>query len=131
MAFVVDSSALVAILQREPEASAFNSKLTQEDHIYLGAVTLLEASTVMLSKRGNDGLAELNQFLEALRPEVVAFDVALSQIAIQAAHTYGKGRHPASLNFGDCCSYALAKFLDLPLFFKGNDFLQTDLRAVV
>jgi ribonuclease VapC len=129
--FALDSSALIAILLREPEAAAFNELLNNAQKIYISAVTVLETSLVLLAKKSTATPEQFQGFLRIFNPEVVAFDVAQSQIAIQAAHIYGKGRHPASLNFGDCCSYALAKSLGLPLLFKGNDFSQTDLRAVV
>jgi ribonuclease VapC len=131
MLLVVDSSALVAIALLESEAIPFSELLHNAAKVYISAVTAVEANLVMLNKQGEIGSQQMSALIDILNIQVVAFDTEQSRIAIQAAHIYGKGLHPAKLNFGDCCSYALAKSLDLPLLFKGNDFSQTDLRAVV
>lgn len=86
-----------------------------------------EASIVMESKKGEAGLALLDELLSAAQFEVTAFDDAQLHIAREAYRHYGKGRHPAGLNFGDCCAYALARARNDTLLFKGNDFAQTDI----
>ena len=128
---VVDASSLVAIFRREPDAAAHARCIAQDAEPRISAATVLEASIVL---RGLKQVAPfeaefwLDEMLAAAEIEVVA--VTPAQIALaRAAHAqFGKGSgHPARLNFGDCFAYALAKFLDVPLAFKGADFSQTDL----
>ena len=78
-------------------------------------------------KKGIEGAIQLDTFLKIINPTIVAFDSEQSKLARTAWRKFGKGRHPAKLNFGDCCSYAVAKYLNKPLLFKGNDFSKTDL----
>lgn len=129
---VVDTSALVAVLRREPEADAFLRIIADADRCLVSAVTCMEASLVLA---GRSGGASCWQGLDALVAcagmEVVALDAELAGIARDAFLRFGKGRHRAGLNFGDCASYALAKARDLPLLFKGEDFAATDLAAAV
>lgn len=95
----------------------------------ISAVSTLEASIVIESKKGEAGLALLDELLSLAQFEIVAFDDAQQRIARVAYRRYGKGRHPAGLNFGDCCAYALAKAHNETLLFKGNDFNQTDITS--
>lgn len=131
MSFVIDTSILVAIVLLEPEAESLGTQLAHARGVCMSAVSVFEANLVMLNKQGASGVAQISELVQKFKLKIVAFDEKQSLLATEAAAAYGKGRHPASLNFGDCCAYALAKSLDLPLLFKGNDFSQTDLRAVV
>lgn len=129
---VVDSSALVAILRREPEADSFIDAIAAAQGCVLSAVSLLETSMVLAGRTGDaTAWAELDALIARAEMQVVPDDAELADEARRAFLRYGKGRHPAALNLGDCASYALAKLRDLPLLFKGNDFSATDLTAVV
>lgn len=127
---VVDSSALIAILLMEPEAEQFLNQLLEVEALYLSSVSLLETAMVIEYKKGKAGADKLDELLAELMFSIVPFDRAQAVLARKAWREFGKGIHPAKLNFGDCCSYALAKHLNQLLLFKGNDFLQTDLLLV-
>jgi len=120
---VVDSSVLIAVLLLEPDAEQFLNQLIDADELYLSAISLVETAIVIEYKKGKSGADKLDE----LNPTVIEFDKQQANLARTAWREYGKGRHPAKLNFGDCCSYALAMHLKKPLLFKGNDFSQTDL----
>jgi ribonuclease VapC len=124
---VLDSSAIIAILLKEPEAVQFATAIEESDTVLLSAASLLEASIIIESRLGPDGTRDLDLFLYRAEIEVVAVDRAQVDIARTAWRKYGKGRHPASLNYGDCFSYALARATGEDLLFKGNDFSGTDL----
>ena len=125
---VVDSSALIAILRREPEADSFLQIIASSDGCLLSSVSLLETSMVLAGRSGDVGSwTELDALIERADMQVVAQDAGLADVARKAFLHYGKGRHPAGLNLGDCASYALSKARNLPLLFKGNDFPETDL----
>ena len=126
---IIDSSAIVAILLDEPEADQFMSVIAGSDNCVMSAVNLFEASMVIGSRLGDDGDERLDRLIKQLKINIVEFTPMQAQIARRAFHTYGKGRHSASLNFGDCMAYALAKNFDEPLLFKGNDFSKTDIVA--
>jgi ribonuclease VapC len=127
---VVDSSALIAILRREPEADDFLRVIATADGCLLSSVSLLETSMVLAGRNGDaTSWAELDALIARAGMQVVAQYAALAGAAREAFLRYGKGRHPAGLNLGDCASYALAKARDLPLLFKGEDFPKTDLAA--
>ena len=123
----VDTSALIAILFSEPEADAFQHRLSLEE-VCVSAVSLQEASMV-LAGRLHDETAweELDDLIRTTPVEVVAYDRALAELSRLAFLRFGKGRHPARLNCGDCASYALARHRDIPLLFKGTDFAKTDI----
>jgi ribonuclease VapC len=124
---VVDTSALIAILAREPEHQAFLRLLDGAERRLLSAVTYFEAGIVMRARTGPGGVDDLNDLLQELSAEIVPFDEAHARAALEAYARYGKGIDPkASLNLGDCASYALAKTLAAPLLFKGTDFSATD-----
>jgi ribonuclease VapC len=127
---VVDSSVLIAILLGEPEAEYYSKQLANTNEIYISAVSIVESSMVIEYKRGEQGAKEYDALLNVITPTIVAFDSLQADLARTAWRQYGKGRHPAKLNFGDCCSYALAKHLNQPLLFKGDDFSKTDLILV-
>jgi ribonuclease VapC len=123
---VLDTSALVAILTDEPERRAFNELIERSGARLISAATVLEAALVIESRKGEHGGRELDLFLHRARFEVVPVDAEQVEIARTAYRNYGKGRHPAGLNFGDCFSYALAKQRGEPLLYKGGDFALTD-----
>ncbi len=123
---VIDTSAIAAILFDEPERASFNRMIEAAERRLISAPTLLESTLVVESRKGERGRAELELFIHEARLEVVAFDRNQADLAARAWRTYGKGRHPAGLNYGDCFAYALAKASRAPLLFKGSDFAQTD-----
>ncbi len=122
---IVDTSPLIAILRREPAATALNKALVRERPAKISAGTLVEAR--MLAERF--GVArDLEDLLRDAAVIVVPVDQARADAAHEGFLRYGKGRHPAAFNLGDLFAYALAKTRDEPLLFKGNDFARTDLR---
>ncbi len=123
---VVDSSALIAVLADEPDAATLFAALTAASRPVISAATYVEASIVADNMRRPGGAADLDRLIAALAIEIVPFDTAQAGIARQAARDYGRGNHPAKLNFGDCFSYALAIARHEPLLFKGDDFALTD-----
>ena len=128
----VDTSVLIAMFAKEPDAQLFKMRLAADDDPVISAASLLETSIVLRTlggRRSSD--QELDGFVsENLR--VVAVDLDQVKIARDAHLHYGKGMgHPAQLNFGDCFSYALAKSLDVPLLYKGGDFAKTDIKSAL
>lgn len=124
---VIDTSAIVAILEDEPERRAFNEAIEAADSRLMSAASFVEASIVIESRYGAAGLRELDLFVDQSAIKVVAFDAAQANMARLAYSRFGKGRHPAALNFGDCFAYALARVHGESLLFKGKDFSQTDI----
>ncbi len=126
----VDSSALIAILRREPEADVFLRIVLDAGRCVLSSVSLLETSMALAGRNGDEASwIELDALISLTGMQVVAQDAMLAGVARAAFLRFGKGRHPAALNLGDCAAYALAKSRDLPLLFKGHDFARTDLDA--
>ena len=123
---VIDSSALLAIFLEEPDASIYASAILNDRIRLISAATLAEASTVAIRRRQPDPIAALDILTTRLRLVVIPVDHEQALLARDGFRRFGKGRHPAGLNFGDCFSYALAKQRGEPLLFKGNDFSQTD-----
>ena len=124
---VIDSSALAAILLDEPEQHRFD-KLIEEDPVrLLSAVSWVEISIVIEGRKGESGVRELGLLLQRAHVEVVPLSLEQAEVAQLAYRRFGKGHHPAKLNFGDCFSYALAKVGREPLLCKGLEFEQTDL----
>ncbi len=123
---VIDTSALLAILQDEPERRAFNEAIESADARALSVANFVEASIVIEVRYGAEGVRDLDLFLERASIELVDVTVAHGHAARRAYARYGKGRHPAGLNFGDCFAYALAVDRSEPLLFKGTDFGKTD-----
>lgn len=126
---VVDTSALLAILQDEPERRAFNEVIEAADSRSMSMATFVEASIVLEARLGASGVRDLDLFIERAGIELIAVDVEQARAARRAFAHYGKGHHRAGLNFGDCFSYALATVLGESLLFKGDDFAHTDLVA--
>jgi ribonuclease VapC len=125
---VVDSSAVVVILLGEPDARTLAEAIQGSDSRVLSAVSLVEVSMVALSRRGTT-LAEIEDRLARWGIEIVPVSLAQARLAVAAFARFGKGRHAAALNFGDCFSYALARERGEPLLFKGDDFARTDIAA--
>ncbi len=127
---VADSSALIAILRREPEADPFLHIIAAAGTCLLSSVSLLETSMVVAGRTGRaSNWIELDALIARAAMQVVPQDAEQVEEARGAFLRFGKGRHPAGLNLGDCASYALAKTRDLPLLFKGDDFARTDFTA--
>jgi ribonuclease VapC len=124
---VIDTSALLAILQDEPERRRFNEAIEAAAVRRMSVATFVEVSIVIEARHGAEGLRDLDLFIERAGIELVAVDVEQGKAARLAFSRFGKGRHPAGLNYGDCFSYALATQLGEPLLFKGEDFPQTDI----
>jgi len=127
---VIDTSALVAVLLEEANAARIAAAVEAAPVRLLSAANLLEPSMVIESRKGAAGGRELDLLLYRAAVEVVAVDQDQAETARTAWRRYGKGRHPAGLNFGHCFAYALAKVRRLPLLFQGNDFGQTDIDCV-
>lgn len=127
---VIDTSAVIAILQQEDEAHQFAELIAAERYRLMSAVSHLESAIVIGSRYGATGKAQLEALLRTHTISIVPFTPIQAAAAKTAYFTYGKGHHPARLNMGDCCSYALAKTTGEPLLFKGNDFSQTDILVV-
>ena len=128
---VIDTSALLAILKVEPEALAFVDALKEPSPRRLSTATLLETRIVVERQLGPAGQAELDLLLSRAAVTAVPLEELHVHWALQGWRRYGKGRHPAALNLGDCFSYGLAKALNAPLLFKGTDFAATDVTAAL
>lgn len=125
---VVDSSALVAIVLGEPEAERLLGALLAE-HVALTVANLLEATLVVEARQGPDATRDLDLLVDGAVDEIVDVDLEHHRAALAAWRRFGKGRHPAGLNFGDCLAYAAAHLAAAPLLFKGGDFPQTDIQV--
>ena len=128
---VIDTCALVAILFDEPDAEHFEIAIESDPTRLMSTASVLEASIVVEARLGEAGGRELDLLVHKARIEVVAVTVEQLEVARHAFRTYGKGRHPAGLNYGDCFAYALSKTSGEPLLFKGDDFNQTDVEPYV
>lgn len=124
---ILDSSAIVAMLLREPESDQLIEKVTLAQAVGVGAPTLAEAAIVLSARLGQDCRGLLSRFLEESGAVVIPFDRPHYVASADAWLRYGRGRHPAALNFGDCLSYAVAQVAQQPLLCTGGDFPQTDL----
>lgn len=123
---VLDTSAVLAILQNEPERRQFNEAIDAAETRSLSTASFVECSMIVESRYGADGVRDLDLFIAKAQISLVPVDEEQANLARRAFRQYGKGRHPAGLNFGDCFSYALSKALQDHLLFKGNDFSKTD-----
>jgi ribonuclease VapC len=128
---VVDTSALIAILFGEPEALFFTKSIANASRKLISAFNGLETGIVVEARKGEAGGRELDLLIHRAQIEIVAMNADQTELARAAWRKYGKGNHPAGLNIGDCCAYALAKYSGEPLLFKGNDFSQTDVNASI
>ena len=128
----IDSSALIAILLHEPERDTFFDRIADAEARKVSAVTVLEAGLVMFGRLGPSGVSDVLDLLTVIDAEIVPFDAHQAQSALTAFGRFGKGVNSKSrLNMGDCASYALAKTLNVPLLYKGNDFPATDITAAI
>jgi len=127
---VIDTSALVAMLNDEPEAERFEAAVEADRTRLMSTASYLESAIVIETRFGEPGGRELDLWLHRAAVDLVAFDADQADVARVAYRTYGNGRHRAGLNYGDCFSYALAKVSNQPLLFKGDDFSQTDIDSV-
>jgi len=127
----IDTSALTAILLREPEARRFLELLTATPRVGLCAANRTEFLVVVQARLGDLGVQKAKQFLHMQQVRTISLDDALADLAVDGYRRFGKGRHPAGLNYGDCFAYALAIREQVPLLFKGNDFRQTDVRSAL
>jgi ribonuclease VapC len=124
---VIDSSALLAIILEEPDASIYASAILNNARRTLSAASLVETSMVAMRLRTPDPIALLDNLIDRFEIIIVPFDHEQALLAREAFRRFGKGRHKASLNFGDCLAYALARQTGEPLLYKGSDFSQTDI----
>lgn len=124
---VLDSSVLVQLIFAEPGHRETLERILEAEVRVVGSPTLVEVGMVLTSRLGPDNLYLLDELLMRLEAQVVPFEASHAYQALSAFRRYGKGRHPAALNFGDCLSYAVAKVAGLPLAYAGDDFAQTDL----
>ena len=128
---IVDSSVLLAILYREPDAPLYEQLIATTPNCRMSVANALEASIVLEGRGGAEAGAELDAFLESTGIELSPVTVEQLAAARRAWRRFGKGNHPAALNFGDCFAYALAAATGEPLLFKGNDFARTDITTAL
>jgi len=127
---VVETSAVLAILLDEPEAAEFAQLIEDDPAPLISAASVFEAGIVLLSRYGPDARGDLQEFLEQGGLQVEPMTAEQADLALEAYQQFGKGRHQAGLNFGDCFAYALCKATGQPLLFKGQDFSQTNIATV-
>lgn len=127
---IVDSSAVVAILLEQPGHEPLLDRIDDASTVGIGVPTLVETGIVLISRLGVQGRTLLARFLQESEMSVITFTEEHWSVALDAFIRYGKGRHPAALNFGDCFSYAVSRIAKQPLLCLGNDFAQTDLPLV-
>jgi ribonuclease VapC len=128
---VIDTSALIAVLQKEPEAARLILALENEPTKRISTATLVETSIVMQARYGDYGEREVDLLVQRARIDVISVTSDHAELARSAFRRFGKGRHVAGLNFGDCFAYALSVALGEPLLFVGEDFKQTDVQGVI
>ena len=126
---VIDTSALIAVMTGEPEADRCEQAIGQDFKRLMSVASVLEAAIVLDKRFGPEGPRALDELLQRLPIEAMPVDAEQLEWARYAHHTYGRGRHPAALNFGDCFSYALARSTGERLLYVGSDFSRTDLRS--
>jgi ribonuclease VapC len=128
---VVDTSAFFAILADEPERPRFVEAIASADRCVISAATWVEISIVVSARFGPAGSHYLSAFLSRAGVDTLPLDREQADTAIDAYTRFGKGNHPAGLNYGDCFSYALASILNVPLLFKGDNFIHTDIQGAL
>ena len=126
---VIDTSALLAILWNEPNSPHLLDAIELDPRLRISAASIVESGIVVQARHGDAGERELDALIHRLAIDVVPVTAEQADIARSAYRRYGKGRHEAALNYGDCFSYALAAVADEPLLFVGTDFSQTDVRV--
>lgn len=128
---IVDSSAIIAVLTKEPGYEELLGQLATAEYVGVGAPTMVETSMVLRARMGPQGMSVLARLASEADFDVIDFTAEHWAVAADAFAKYGKGRHKAALSFGDCLTYAVAKLADRPLLFKGDDFPHTDLDFVI
>ena len=126
---VIDTSAIAAILFDEPDAAALEGKIADDPVRLMSAATFLETTIVIEARLGDPGGREFDLWLHRAEVEILPVDAEQADMARRAWRRFGRGKHPARLNYGDCFSYALAATHDEPLLFKGDDFTKTDVKV--
>ena len=127
----MDSSALIAVLRNEPGSEIYLSALADAAPLAISAATLVETAIVAEGKGGARAGLDLDALMRRLEIEVIPFTAEHAALAREGFRRFGKGRHPAGLNVGDCFAYALARARHQPLLFKGDDFARTDVKAAL
>lgn len=127
---VIDTSAVLAILQNEPERDMFIRSIVDAPIRRMSVASYVEAGIVLESRFGSAGTHQLILFVSRADIQIDEVNLEQAEIALGACRRFGKGRHAAGLNFGDCFSYALATAREEPLFYKGSDFSETDIQSV-
>ena len=127
---VVDTSALIAVLNMEPESARLAAAMEADANRLISAATVVEAGVVIEARYGSAGGRELDLFIVRASLSIEAVTAQQAEVAREAWRRYGKGHHSAGLNFGDCFSYALGRVTGEALLFKGDDFTQTDITPV-
>jgi ribonuclease VapC len=127
---IVDTSAVIAMLLGEPEAAALAQAVNAASNPAISAVSWAEAA-IVAENRSAAAAAAFGPLMDRLRLDIVPFTAVEARLALDAHRRFGKGRHPAGLNLGDCFAYALAVARDEPLLFKGDDFARTDVKAAI
>ncbi len=127
---VIDTSAVLCLLFDEPEAKSFATAIEEDSIRLISAASVLEATIAVRRRRGQPSGDDIDRLLRRWPVDIVPIHLEQLYWARYAFETYGRGHHPARLNFGDCFSYALAKAMSEPILFKGDDFSHTDLEIV-
>ena len=128
---IVDTSALAAIMLQEPDAFQYPERISRAETCSMSAATFVELSMVLVGQVGPQALRPCDEFIRDVGIWIEPLTVEHGRLAREAFLNFGKGRHPAGLNFGDCFSYALAKSKNEPLLFKGRDFSRTDIQSAL
>ena len=128
---ILDTSSLAAIFFDEPEAGKYTQIIHDADRCLISAGNFLELSIVLEGQMGTNAIRQCDLFFRRADIVIEPFTSEHAYLARQAFHDFGKGRHPAGLNFGDCFAYALSKQTGEPLLFKGNDFGKTDITPAI
>jgi ribonuclease VapC len=128
---IVDSSALMALVLREPEAERFSAAMLADPTLHMSAANWVETAMIVDSNRDPVLRERFEELIAALGVQVVPVSVEIAQAARRAHQRYGRGHHPARLNYGDCFAYATAAVLGEPLLYKGGDFSQTDIESAL
>ena len=132
MTIVLDTSAVAAVIFGEPDAETLLRVMQRAaGDLLMSAATSVEVGIVVEARQGREATQDLRLLLDRLGVDTAPLDAAQASIAVDAWRRFGKGRHPASLNLGDCFAYAAAQRRDAPLLFKGGDFAQTDVRSAL
>jgi ribonuclease VapC len=128
---IVDTSAIIAILAKEPDTESYIQAISSAPRCRMSAGSFIELSIVIETQFSPEVLQQCDALFRRVGIVIEPVTENLAYIARQAFHDYGKGRHPAGLNFGDCFAYSLAKHLGEPLLFKGRDFKKTDIPCAI